>query len=94
MYNDLRMMMAAQVASGLISAHGIDHGGVDVETVGQRALAITDAIIAAGWAERGNFAGDAGNSGDSTDAHDRFGSGSTSGGDGAVSSSIETEPAK
>lgn len=42
---ELRVMAAATVASGLVSAHGVDHGGVAVEKVAERAIAIADAVI-------------------------------------------------
>jgi len=39
-------MAAAAIAGGLVSVHGVDHGGVDADTIALRALTIADAIIA------------------------------------------------
>lgn len=74
--NELRKMMAAQVASGLIASHGIDHGGVEPETIAHKALCIADAIIA----QSDYDPNDAGSQ--------RYGSGSTSGETGEASSNI------
>jgi hypothetical protein len=41
-----RRFMAATIAAGLVSAHGVDHGGVKADVVADRALAIADAICA------------------------------------------------
>jgi hypothetical protein len=42
-----RAHLAAVIAGGLISTHGVDHGGVEHEVIAQRSVAIADSIIAA-----------------------------------------------
>lgn len=42
---EYRMMVASTVAAGLVSAHGVDHGGVSPEVIAERAIAIGDAIL-------------------------------------------------
>ena len=46
MKEELRGMMAAAIAGGLVSAHGIDHGGIDADQIAARSLAIADSILA------------------------------------------------
>jgi hypothetical protein len=41
----IRELLAAKIASGLVAAHGIDHGGVDAGVIADRSLEIADAIM-------------------------------------------------
>ena len=40
-----RTHIAATIAAGLISRHGIDHGGLAPDQIAEKALAIADAIV-------------------------------------------------
>lgn len=42
---ELRALVAANIASGLVAKHGIDHGGLSAEKIASRSLAIGDEIL-------------------------------------------------
>jgi len=45
MQDEIRAIVAANIASGLLAKHGVDHGGLKPAEIASRALAIGDEIL-------------------------------------------------
>lgn len=75
--NSDRLTLAAVIASGLISTHGIDAGGVEEKQIAEKSFRIVDALIEAEdeTDENEDDENEAGTGEDSTGTDDTTGSG-------------------